>query len=56
MMDNWTACEVAYKNGYNKGYEVGQKDAMIEFLTEYGDALKEVVANLDRLLEKYKAE
>ena len=51
-MDNWTALESAFKNGY----EAGQKDAMIEFLTEYGIALKEVVANLDRLLEKYKAE
>lgn len=51
-MNNWVACEVAFKNGY----ETGQKDAMVEFLTEYGVALKEVVANLDRLLEKYKAE
>ena len=51
-MDNWTACEAAFK----KGYEAGQKDAMIEFLTEYGAALKEVVVNLDQLLEKYKAE
>lgn len=55
-MDNWTAYETSFKNGYDKGYEAGQKDAMIEFLTEYGVALKEVVANLDRLLEKYKAE
>ena len=55
-MDNWTAYEASFKNGYEKGYEAGQKDAMIEFLTEYGVALKEVVANLDRLLEKYKAE
>ena len=55
-MDNWTAYEASFKNGYDKGYEAGQKDAMIEFLTEYGVALKEVVANLDRLLEKYKAE
>ena len=54
-MDNWTAYEVSFKNGYDKGYEDGQKEAMIEFLTEYGVALKEVVANLDRLLEEYKA-
>ena len=55
-MNHWAACEAAFKNGYHKGYEAGQKDAMIEFLTEYGVALKEMVANLDRLLEKYKAE
>lgn len=55
-MDNWTACEAAFKNGYEKGYEDGQKEATIEFLTEYKVVLTDVIANLDRLLEKYKAE
>ena len=55
-MDKWTACEASFKNGYDKGYEAGQKEAMIKFLTEYGAELKNVIAKLDILLEKYKAE
>ena len=51
-MDNWTALESAFKNGY----EVGRKEAMIEFLTEYGTELKKVIENLNTLLENLKAE
>lgn len=55
-MDNWTALEAAFKNGYDKGYEAGQKEAMIKFLTEYGAELKKVVEKFDTLLENLKAE
>lgn len=27
-MDEYTLCEESYKNGYNRGYEQGKKDAM----------------------------
>ena len=55
-MDNWTACEIAYKNGYDKGFVTGYKTATLEFLTEYGLQLKEIVKNIEAMVEKYKAE
>ena len=55
-MDNWTACETAYKNGYDKGFVEGYKTATLEFLTEYGLQLKEIVKNIEAMVEKYKAE
>lgn len=55
-MDSWAACETAYKNGYDKGFMAGYKAATLEFLTEYGLQLKEIVKNIEAMVEKYKAE
>lgn len=55
-MDNWTVCETAYKNGYEEGFLNGYKTATLEFLTEYGLQLKEIVKNIEAMVEKYKAE
>lgn len=55
-MDNWTACEIAYKNGYDKGFVEGYKTATLEFLTKYGNQLKEIVNNIEELVKKYGEE
>ena len=55
-MDNWAACEASFRNGYEKGYEQGKKDAMINLLNEYADALMETVENLRELSRNLKGE
>lgn len=55
-MNPYDACETAYKNGYDKGFTAGYKAATLEFLTEYGLQLKEIVKNIEEMVEKYKAE
>lgn len=55
-MNSYDACEAAYKNGYEEGFLKGYKTATLEFLTEYGLQLKEIVKNIEEMVEKYKAE
>jgi flagellar biosynthesis/type III secretory pathway protein FliH len=55
-MNSYDACETAYKNGYEEGFLNGYKTATLEFLTEYGLQLKEIVKKIDEMVEKYKAE
>lgn len=55
-MNPYDACETAYRNGYDKGFVEGYKTATLEFLTEYGLQLKEIVKNIEAMVEKYKAE
>lgn len=38
QMDNYTATEMAYKNGYEKGYEEGKRDAVVHAKWEWFDA------------------
>lgn len=49
-MDNWSAIEAAFKNGY----EQGRKEAEYSLLNEYADALMETVNNLRELAQKIK--
>lgn len=53
-MTPYDISETAYKNGYEEGFLNGYKTATLEFLTEYGLQLKEIVKHIDEMVEKYK--
>ena len=48
-MDKYTATELAFKNGYEKGYEAGKKEAEDEILI-----LKQKRANIFEILDSYE--
>lgn len=54
-MDNWTAMEAAFKNGYKCGVQEARSE-VINFLEEYIKDVKSTVTFLEGALEKLKGE
>lgn len=55
-MKAYDACEMSFRNGYDEGFIKGYKTATLEFLTEYGSQLKEIVNNIEEMVKKYGEE
>ena len=54
-MDSYNTLET-FLDGYNEGFAKGYNAAMLEFLTEYRNQLKEMVNNIEELIKKYGGE